>query len=150
MNSRTNVILVAAAALIAPVIAGCSSGPAPAGLQPGTLPSGTAQITVNDHDLGTFRAVACTSTGDLTTMTTGDEESGSTVVVSNADGLIAKSVEVRNLGGFTGSYHEGLPGGSAAVTLTGKTYLTEGSAEGFDTDKPSFRSKGTFSIKIAC
>lgn len=140
---------MAAVALIAPVIAGCSSGPAP-GPKPGTLPSGTAQITVNDHDLGTFRTVACTSTEDLTTMTTGDEESGSTVVVSNADGLIAKSVEVRNLGGFTGSYHEGLPGGSAAVTLTGKTYLTEGSAEGFDTDKPSFRSKGTFSIKIAC
>ena len=63
--------------------------------------------------------------------------------------LIAKSVSIRDLGGFTGSFNEGL-GGNATVSLDGATYTITGSADGFDTDNPSFRSTGTFTIKAAC
>ena len=141
-------------------MAACSSGSAPAPPTPeGSLVAGTAQITVNDDDLGgsavsgesrvEFRAVKCTPAGEYLTISTGTDQQGSTVVVSNADGLVAKSVTIHDLGNFTGSFNEGL-GGKAEVSLNGATYTISGTAEGFNTDKPSFRSSGTFTIKAAC
>lgn len=87
--------------------------------------------------------------GSLTTITTGDDASGSTVVISNAEELITESVSIRELGGFTGSYNRGL-GDEAEVSMTGNTYTVSGTADGFATDKPSFRTTGTFTIKVAC
>jgi lipoprotein LpqH len=139
-------LLIVAAAVV--VLAGCSSPPQTAP-QPGTLVIGSAQVTVNDADAGTTDAVQCTTAGALTTITTGDDESGVSALVSNADGLVAKTVTIRNLGGFTGSFEADLQG-DAKVTRTGRTYDITGSADGFDTDRPSFRSSGTFAVKVAC
>jgi ipoprotein LpqH len=141
-------IVLTVAALTAIAVAGCSSPP-PAKPQPGTLVVGTAQVTVNDADAGTTHAVQCTAAGSLTTITTGDDQSGVTAMVSNEDGLTAESVSIRNVGGFTGSYNAGL-GGEANVTMTGRTYAITGTADGFATDKPSFRANGTFAIKVSC
>jgi len=142
------IALTVAALAALGVVAGCSSPP-PAKPQPGTLVVGTAAVTVNDVDAGSTDAVACTAAGALTTITTGDAQSGVTALVSNKDELTAESVSINNLGGFTGSYNAGL-GGEATVTMTGRTYAITGTAEGFATDKPSFRSNGTFTIKVAC
>ncbi len=70
-------------------------------------------------------------------------------MVSNKDELIAESVSINNVGGFTGSYNAGL-GGTAKVTMTGRTYDITGTADGFNTDNPSFRANGTFAIKVSC
>jgi ipoprotein LpqH len=138
---------VGAAAML--VAAGCSSQPPEYQPPPGALVAGTAQVTVNGHDTGTTDAVQCSSTGSLTTIETGDPASGVTAMVSNRDGLAAESVAINNLGGFTGSYNAGL-GGTAKVTMTGRTYDITGTADGFDTAKPSFRTSGTFAIKVSC
>lgn len=87
--------------------------------------------------------------GPQTTITTGDDESGVTAVVSNANDLATESVSIRNLDGFTGSYNAGLAGESS-VTLTGRTYAITGTADGFATDDPSFRTNGTFEVRVAC
>jgi hypothetical protein len=129
-------------------VAGCSSPP-PVKPQPGTLVIGTAEVTVNDANAGSTNAVACTAAGPLTTITTGDAQSGVTALVSNKGELTAESVSINNLGGFTGSYNAGL-GGEATVTMTGRTYAITGTADGFATDNPSFRANGTFAIKVAC
>lgn len=141
--------LTIASAAVSLVAAGCSSAPEKASPPPGTLIAGTAQITIGDADLGEFTSVECVAAGPLTTITTGDDAAGSTSVISNADGLSAKSVSIRGLGGFTGSYQDGL-GGDAEVSMNGNTYTISGTADGFDTDKPSFRTTGTFTIKVAC
>ena len=141
--------VVATAGVVAGGIAGCSSEPPPAERQPGTLVPGTAQVTVNGQDLGTTELVQCTPAGTLTTITTGDSTSGVTAMVSNRDELLAESVAINNLGGFTGSYNAGL-GGTAKVTMTGRTYDITGTADGFNTDNPSFRANGTFAIKVSC
>ncbi|CAJ1578800.1 lipoprotein LpqH [[Mycobacterium] wendilense] len=138
------------AAVGATVLAGCSSGSEEYTPPPGELVSGTAEITINDNNLGEFDSVSCTPAGSQTTITTGDDTSGSTLVISNAEGLIAESVSVRELGGFTGSYNRGLGDDEAEVTMSGNTYTVTGSADGFATDAPSFRTTGTFSIKVAC
>ena len=142
-------VLTAAAFALLGAVAGCSSPPPPAQPEPGTLVAGTAAVTVNDADTGSTDAVACTAAGPLTTITTGDAESGSTAMVSNKGALTVESVSIRNLGGFTGSYNAGL-GGEATVTMTGRTYSIEGIADGFATDQPSFRTNGSFLIKVAC
>jgi len=138
---------VAAAALLA--VAGCSSSPPDYKPAPGTLIAGTAQVTVNGQNTGTTQAVQCTSTGSLTTISTGDQTSGVTALVSNRDELTAASVGINNVAGFTGSYNAGL-GGTAKVTMKGRTYDISGTADGFDTANPSFRTSGTFAVKVAC
>jgi ipoprotein LpqH len=142
------IVPLLAAFAIACAAAACSSPP-PAKPQPGTLVVGTAQVVVNDANAGTTDAVQCTAAGSLTTITTGDDQSGVTALVSNKDELTAESVSIHNLGGFTGSYDAGL-GGNANVTMTGRTYAITGTADGFATDQPSFRKNGTFTIKVAC
>jgi lipoprotein LpqH len=139
--------VVAAAATLA--LAGCSSGPPDYKPAPGTLVAGTAQVSVNGQNTGTTEAVQCTPAGSLTTITTGDQASGVTALVSNKDELTAAAVSINNVGGFTGSYNAGL-GGTAKVTMTGRTYDITGTADGFNTAKPSFRTSGTFAIKVAC
>ncbi len=115
----------------------------------GHLVAGTAQVTVNGQNLGTTEAVQCTPAGSLTTITTGDQASGISALISNKDELTAAAVGINNVGGFTGSYNAGL-GGTAKVTMTGRTYDITGTADGFDTANPSFRTSGTFAIKVAC
>lgn len=139
--------MAAAGATLA--IAGCSSGPPDYQPAPGTLVAGTAQMTVNGQNVGTTEAVECTPAGSLTTITTGDQTSGITTLVSNKDELTAEAVSINNVAGFTGSYNAGL-GGTAKVTMAGRTYDISGTADGFDTANPSFRTSGTFAIKVAC
>jgi lipoprotein LpqH len=138
---------VSASAVLA--IAGCSSQPPEYEQPPGTLVAGTAQVTINGQDTGTTEAVQCTPAGPLNTITTGDQASGVTALVSNKDELTAEAVSINNLGGFTGSYNAGL-GGTAKVTMTGRTYDISGTADGFETANPSFRTSGTFAIKVSC
>ena len=130
-------------------LAACSSGPPAYQPAPGTLVPGTAQMTVNGQNIGTTEAVQCTPAGSLTTIITGDQTSGITSLISNKDELTAASVSINDVGGFTGSYNAGL-GGTAKVSMTGRTYDITGTADGFETANPSFRANGTFAIKVAC
>jgi ipoprotein LpqH len=140
-------LVIAAATMLA--VAGCSSEPPEFKPGPGELVAGTAQVTVNGQNTGTTEAVQCTPAGSLTTITTGDRSSGVSALVSNGDALTAEAVGVNNVGGFTGSYNAGL-GGTAKVTMTGRTYDITGTAEGFATDNPSFRTAGSFAIRVSC
>ena len=130
-------------------LAGCSSPPPVPSQQPGALVNGTALVTVNDAAPMKTTAVTCSAAGPLTTITTGDDRSGVTAVLSSQNELAAQSVSIVNLGGFTGSYHAGL-GGETTVSMTGRTYAISGTADGFAVDNPSFRTSGTFTVKVAC
>ncbi len=137
-----------AAALMAAGIGACASSP-PASPAPGALPAGTARVTINNKALPAMTAVKCAPIGSLTTITTGDTDAGVTAVVSNKTGLTAKSVSINDLGGFTGSYMEGL-GGKTDVSMTGETYIIRGTADGFYTHNPSMRATGSFAVQVAC
>ena len=136
-----------AAALVAAGATACSSPSASP--PPGALPAGTARVTINARDLPATTAVKCAPIGSLTTITTGDTAAGVTALVSNETGLTAKSVTITDVGGFTGSYMNGL-GEKADVGMAGRTYIIRGTADGFDTDNPSVRTTGTFAIHVAC
>jgi hypothetical protein len=137
-----------AAIVVAASISACSSSLS-ATPQPGTLPTGTAQVTINDQVLPMTHAVTCAPAGPLTMITTGDTAAGANAFVSNENALAAKTVNITDLGGFTGSYMQGLKG-KADVTMNGYTFTIRGAAEGFDTKNPSMTTAGTFTIKVAC
>jgi ipoprotein LpqH len=141
--------IVTVGALVGAGLVGCSSESSPEAQPPGTVPRGTATISIDGRDAGTYRRVSCETIGTVTTVTTGDAQSGSTAVISTDPDLLVQSISIRNLGGFTGSYGNGL-GEPAPVSVAGRTYQIAGTADGFATDSPSFRKSGSFSIQASC
>lgn len=142
-------VAVVAATLVTGAAAGCSSQQTPPEPRPGTLPPGTAALTINGHDTGTTGTVQCSPNESLTTIRTGDRASGVTLMVSNKDRLTTEFVRIRNVGGFTGSYDRDLQG-TAAVSMIGPTYGITGTALGFNSDKPSERTAESFAIRVSC
>ena len=142
-------IAVAGAALvIVGGIAGCSSSPPTAPRQPGTLPPGTAQLTINGKDAGPTHAVNCSQVDWTWIIDAGDKAAGATAVVEGGGALTAKSVEIRNLDGFSGTYWDG-NGGKADASIVGDTWMITGTVDGFPTDNPK-PATATFEVKANC
>lgn len=142
--------IVALVLAAAGVCAACSSEPSAAPVPEGGLAAGTAHITIDGRDGGTTHQVRCASRGFSTDISTGDEASGVTALVSGGDALTAQSVTIRDLAGFTGNYNAGLGEPDAEVSMVGPTFVITGTATGFRTDAASFTTDGKFTLKVAC
>jgi ipoprotein LpqH len=141
--------LVLAVAVVLIVGAGCSSQQAANKPAPGTLPPGTAELSVNGSTARVTDAVQCESIEWLKTISTGDEASGVTVMLSSAKKLVAEFVRFRDVDGFTGSYDRHLQG-EAAVAMTGPTYRVAGTAVGFAGAKATERTTEPFELRVSC
>jgi len=118
-------------------------------------------VTINGQDAGTTHSVDCNQAEQYFTITTGDRAvrgastltaNGVTAVVESTDSgskMAAKSVQIRNVGGFTGSYWQGQVG-NAEAKLAGTTFTITGTADGFNATDPSDRTTATFQIKAGC
>jgi lipoprotein LpqH len=147
---QNRVAFVAAAALMIGGGTACSSGDLSAKREPGTLPPGAAQLTIDGKDLPITRAVQCAPPEQyLTTITTGNDASGATIMVSNAGKLAVEFVRIRNLNGFTGDYNRGLGAGDATIALTDNTYGIAGAVFGYGTKSPE-PTTAPFTIKVSC
>jgi ipoprotein LpqH len=109
---------------------------------------GTAQLTIDGKELPPAGAECAPAEEYLTTITTGSEASGVTVMVSNKGKLAAEFVRIRNLNGFTGDYDRHL-GGDATVALTESTYHIAGTAFGYGPKSPVPTTQ-PFTIEVAC
>lgn len=141
MNNR--LLTVAGAALAIAGIAGCSS-PASG------LGSTAAQVTINGNDAGGSRPIVCNQTGWSHIIETAGEagkNSGFTAVIATGDEFTLESVEIRDLGGFTGSYWADKIG---KATLTGENgaYTISGTAEGSLADGDE--ATANFEIRTKC
>src|ERR1700761_418637 len=133
-------LLSAAAALLA---AGAAAGSSPAASPPrGEIPPGTARVTINDRALPAVNVVKCMPIRSLTTIDAGNAAAGLTAQISNEAGLVAKTISINDLGGFTGRYMSGLEG-NADVSMAGQTYIMRGTADGFAAENPSVRTTRT-------
>jgi hypothetical protein len=147
---KNRVAFIAAAAVMIGGGAACSSGDLAAKREPGTLPPGAAQLTIDGNELPTTRVVQCAPSEQyLTTITTGNNDSGATVLVSNAGKLTVELVRIRNLNGFTGDYNRGLGGSDATVSLAENTYQIAGAAFGYGAKSPE-PTTAPFTIKVSC
>jgi ipoprotein LpqH len=146
---RNRVAFIAAAALMMGSSAACSSVRPSADREHGTLPPGTAQLTIDGKNVPITNAVECAPAEEyLTTITTGNEASGATLMVSNAGKLTVELVRLRNVNGFTGDYNRGL-GGDATVAITQSTYQVSGKAFGYGPNSPE-PTTAPFTINVAC
>jgi lipoprotein LpqH len=130
-------------------IAGCSSAPTTSPQPPGSLPPATAEVTVNGQSAGTTRAVQCTQDGWMHTITTGDDKSGAKVVVNTGDKVNATSVQIRNIGDFTGSVLENNIG-KAQASMIGNTFRVTGTAQGSTAQNPNQVTTADFEVKANC
>ncbi len=140
--------LVVALAVVMIGGVGCSSHPA-IKAAPGTLAAGTAELSVNGGTARVTHSVQCEAIDWLRTIKTGDEDAGVTVMLSNANKLVAEFVRFRDFDGFTGSYDRHLQG-DAAVAMTGPTYRIAGTAVGYASNKPTERTTAPFELRVSC
>ena len=142
-------LAVMSGGLLACGLVACSSPTRPAAPGSGELRAGMSEVSVAGQPLVTSELVRCSPTGAQTTIVTGKEGEGTISTIDSTDGLVARSVEFRNVDGFTGSYWQGLDD-APTVVQTGRTFLIEGSAKGFDAKNPSARISQQYSIRVAC
>ncbi len=140
--------LVVALAVVMIGGVGCSSHPA-IKAAPGTLAAGTAELSVNGGTARVTHSVQCEAIDWLRTIKTGDEDAGVTVMLSNANKLVAEFVRFRDFDGFTGSYDRHLQG-DAAVAMTGPTYRIAGTTVGYASNKPTERTTAPFELRVSC
>lgn len=140
---------MAIALLSVGALVSCSDGEPAVALPRDAVPSGTAQVKLDDGAIGTSDAVVCTSVATSTIIKTGDDAAGTTSTVTNDDTLAVASVDIRNIAGFTGSQWTGLQG-DAKVRMAGQTYVITGTARGFTADNPSATSTQPFAITVSC
>lgn len=131
----------AAAALLVATTSGCGSGSA-------LLDRHVVEVSINGKDAGSH-VVDCRQVQWLWNIETATETPGLIAQVRTGDPVVARSVQINNLGGFTGSYWDGTTG-EADATLTDGTFTIAGTAEGFFHDNPGERTSTTFEVTTDC
>jgi hypothetical protein len=137
-------VAVTAAMLALAVVGACSSDKQP------NHPS-QASVTINGTTVASKQRVTCVQQQWRWTINIGDQNvAGAKALVSNTDGnMVADSVHIRNLGGFTGMYaaHDG---GSANVSFSSETFTITGKAQGYSSYKSGEPAEATFKIVATC
>jgi lipoprotein LpqH len=137
-----NRIAVAAAAVTVALLGACTP-------RPPTQLSSTASVTVNGNDAN-FHIVKCSQLQWTRTIDIGGNFAGAKVVIDEgAQPASAESVQIRNLGGFTGMYSRG-GDGDADMSMSGDKFTVTGTASGYKTDKPGEPSTAKFKIVVTC
>lgn len=135
-----NPIAVIAAAVLM-ISTGCSSGV-------NALGEHLLHLRVNEHDVGAY-PVHCSQVQSLWRLETLEQTPGVVAQVNTEDSIEALSVQINNLGGFTGTYWEGTTGEADASLVDGKFTIT-GTAVGFFHDDPGERTSAPFEISTEC
>jgi ipoprotein LpqH len=149
-----NLLMAAAGAvLVVAGIAGCSSSPKEPQQPAGALPPNTAHVTINGKDAGTSHDLVCGQQQFLHMIQTANQTSGFTAMIElGPQKPVAKSVQIQNLGGFTGSFGPNV--GKADASVLGNTFKINGTAQGNASDQPPDQlpkaMTATFEIKVNC
>ena len=135
-----------AAALLAAVgvagSAGCSSPPA-------ALGNHDAKVIINGKATNSVQPVTCTQYGQSWTIQTLDKEPGFTATLQLGDTVTAQTVDIRNLGNFTGIYWNDNLGKASASVNQGK-FNVKGEAKGAFADTPTESTTASFDISTTC
>jgi lipoprotein LpqH len=132
-----------AAAVLAAGLAGCSS-------QPPALGSTTAKVTIDGKDTGNPHNVVCSQTGWSWMIQTPGKDKGFTAVIDTGDKMTARSIDFRDMAGFTGTYWIDNIGNAEVTGNADGEYTITGSANGAFTDHPTHGVTATFRIEADC
>jgi len=78
-----------------------------------------------------------------------EEKPGFTAIFETGDALAAKSVQIRELGGFTGTYWK-YTTGEANLRVEDGEFVLDGTAVGYTSGRPNKTSSATFAITTDC
>ncbi len=133
---------VAAVLLVAVGVAACSSKPA-------ALSNHDAKVIIDGKATNALQPVTCSQVGQSWTIQTLDKEPGFTATIRLGDPVTPQTVEIRNLGNFTGTYWNDNLGKAQARVNQGK-FNVSGEAKGAFADKPNQSTTATFDITTNC
>jgi ipoprotein LpqH len=135
-------ITAAAVSVVAIGLAGCSSGT-------NALGTHDARVSINGKATNALQPVSCTQNGTSWTIQTTDKEPGFTALIELGDQVTAKTVDIRNMANFTGTYwNDNL--GKAKATVQNGEFSISGEAKGSFADKPNQPTTATFDINTHC
>lgn len=121
--------------------AGCAAPPS-------LLGTHTATVLINGENTGAVHPVQCRQDGWRWHIES-PGTAGFSAMIQTGTSPAADTVQIRDLGGFTGSFWTGTVGdGSARVS--GDKFTISGTAHGYFTDHPTTRTDATFEITTAC
>ena len=119
-----------------------------------------ASVTINGNTVASNQTVTCAQQANnlpgadpewYWTIAVGDRDvSGIKATLNGStDKLTAESVNIVNLGGFTGTYSRN-DGGEASASFGSETFTISGTANGFNTYTPNEPASATFKIVASC
>ncbi|CAA0133416.1 putative lipoprotein LppE [Mycolicibacterium vanbaalenii] len=123
-------------------VAGCSA-PEPA------LGGTTATVTIDGANTGGAQPVRCHQSGWSWYIETPQKDSGFTAVLETGGPITPKSVEFRDVGGFTGNYWADNIGDAEVEGADGR-YTITGTADGAFTDDQMNAVTAKFRIETNC
>jgi lipoprotein LpqH len=154
---REATIAVAAAAILAAGISGCSdnkstsSGSGSSGSTSATASSGGGPtVSIDGKNQNVTGSVVCTTAGGSVNIAIGGAATGIAAVLSDANPPEVKSVGLGNVNGVTLAYTAGTGQGNASATKTGNGYKITGNATGVDMANPMQPVNKPFEINVTC
>lgn len=136
------VVVVAAMSGALLVASGCSDGYAALGTH-------TATVFINGAELDERPRIRCEQIQRNWYIETLKDAPGFTAQIRTGDDVIARGVQIEQLGGFTGSFWDGTVGAADAEVVDG-TFRVSGSAEGYYLHDPSENTTAEFLIRTDC
>jgi lipoprotein LpqH len=154
---REATIAVAAAAILAAGISGCSdnkstsSGSGSSGSTSATASSGGGpSVSIDGKNQNVTGSVVCTTAGGSVNIAIGGAATGIAAVLTDASPPEVKSVGLGNVNGVTLAYTAGTGQGNATATKTGTSYKITGNATGVDMANPMQPVNKPFEINVTC
>lgn len=154
---RELTIVVAAAAILAGGISGCSSNKSTSsGSGTSASTSATASggggplVSIDGKNQNVSGSVVCTTAGGNVNIAIGGAATGIAAVLSDANPPVVKSVGLGNVNGVTLAYTQGTGQGNASATKDGNSYKISGTATGVDMANPMQPVNKPFEINVTC
>ena len=142
-------------------VAGCAANPAPtvvptpapvlreAPAPAATVPPGRAQIIVNGDD-GPTGPVSCDTADGLTTISIGATSLGVTVIVTDDDVPVVRSVSIGDVGGVALGFAAADGRVAPSARRNGATVVVTGTGSGTDSADPARIVESGYRIAVAC
>ena len=155
---RELTIAVAAAAVLAAGISGCSSdkksGSSSSGASGTTSAAasggGGTKVIIDGKDQNVTGSVVCTTAGGNVNIAIGGAATGIAAVLTDANPPAVTSVGLGNVNGVTLAYAAAGGGGNASATKDGNSYKITGTATGVDMANPMQPVNKPFEIDVTC
>jgi ipoprotein LpqH len=144
-------VAVAGAAILTAGISGCSSnkGTTVSGNGATASTGGTTKVIIDGKDQNIQGNTLCTKAAGNISIAVGGNNTGISVVLTDANPPGVKAVQLGNVNGVTLQYAQGGQG-NASATKDGNTYKITGTATGMDMANPMQPVNKPFEIDASC